>query len=135
MEDSTVRVVKVIGFDHVVLIVEDTERSLRWYRDVLGLAAERLAEWQRGEAPFVSVRIDSTTVIDLVEGDVTGRNVDHVCLVVAGVTDLGMWAAGAGLPIVEGPARRWGAQGWATSVYVHDPDGHLVEIRTYPAGS
>jgi len=126
---------EVVGFDHVVLIVADVERAIAWYRDVLGLTTERWEEWQRDEAPFVSVRIDATTVIDLVEGDVTGRNVDHFCLVVAPETDLAVWARAASIPIIEGPARRWGAQGWAVSIYVHDPDGHVVELRTYPTGA
>ena len=32
------------GFDHVVLIVRDVERSVAWYRDKLGLEPARLDE-------------------------------------------------------------------------------------------
>ena len=33
--------------------------------------------------------------------------------------------------VVDGPGSRWGAQGDATSVYVTDPDGNVVELRRY----
>ena len=33
--------------------------------------------------------------------------------------------------IVEGPVERWGARGVGWSVYVTDPDGNQVELRSY----
>ncbi|WP_405114950.1 hypothetical protein OG559_11255 [Micromonospora sp. NBC_01405] len=45
------------------------------------------------------------------------------------------WAeviASGDLDVVEGPAGRFGARGSATSVYVRDPDGNVVELRWYP---
>jgi catechol 2,3-dioxygenase-like lactoylglutathione lyase family enzyme len=124
--------VQVIGFDHLVLVVADVERSLAWYTGVLGLAGDRVDEWRRGEAPFPSVRVDATTIIDLIAGSpVAGRNVDHLCLVVD-PTDLAAWAAEAGVTIVDGPGPRFGARGTATSIYVRDPDGNTVELRHYP---
>jgi len=120
----------VTGLDHVVLVVTDAEASVRWYSDVLGLGAERLDEWRSGEAPFVSVRVSAMTVIDLLEGAVTGRNVDHIALVVNGV-DLDEVAARADLDVASGPSRVWGAQGWGMGLYLRDPDGHVIEIRTY----
>jgi len=33
--------------------------------------------------------------------------------------------------VVDGPDTRWGAQGDATSLYVKDPDGNVVELRYY----
>ena len=59
------------GFDHLVLVVADVRRTLAFYGQ-LGLAPERLAEWERGEVPFVSLRLDATTVIDLVESGAGG---------------------------------------------------------------
>ena len=116
---------RVTGFDHIVLVVSDVERSLGWYRDALGLAPERVEEWKDGRAPFPSVRIDAGTVIDLVQGNRDGRNVDHFCLVVEDELDVD------GHEVVEGPVPRWGARGMATSVYVRDPDGNVVELRRY----
>ncbi len=121
--------VRVTGLDHLVLVVADVRRSLAWYQ-ALGLGTERVAEWEAGEAPFPSIRIDATTVIDLVAGARTGQNLDHLCLVVEPL-DLETLAASPDLDVVEGPVPRWGAQGWATSVYVRDPDDNIVELRHY----
>jgi catechol 2,3-dioxygenase-like lactoylglutathione lyase family enzyme len=124
--------VQVIGFDHLVLAVADVERSLSWYRDVLGLPGVRVDEWRRQEVPFPSVRIDPTTIIDLIprRDHAGGRNVDHLCLVVE-PTNMVAWAAAAGLAIIDGPDQRFGAQGVATSIYVRDPDDNTVELRHY----
>ncbi len=72
--------VRVEGHDHVVVTVADVERSLTWYRDLLGLEVEREAEWRAGEVPFPSIRIDNGAVIDLLAGERTGQNIDHVAL-------------------------------------------------------
>ena len=74
--------VRTVGMDHVVFTVADVERSLAWYCDELGLTGERVDEWRRGEVLFPSVRIDESTIIDLLQGERTGNNVDHVCLVI-----------------------------------------------------
>lgn len=121
---------QIQGFDHLVLRVADVERSLAWYCDELGLAPERVEEWRRGEAPFPSVRIDRSTIIDLVAGERAGENMDHLCLVVA-PTDLEAVKASGRFTVVDGPAARWGAQGVGMSVYVVDPDGNVVELRHY----
>lgn len=122
--------VRVRGLDHVVLRVADVERSVAWYRDRLGLRPERLEEWRAGTAPFASVRIDASTLLDLLEGAADGTNVDHVALVVDPV-DLDGVVASGDFDVVAGPSRLWGAQGWGRGVYVRDPDGHVVELRTY----
>ena len=121
---------QVRGFDHVVLTVEDPERSLAWYCDELGLRPERVEQWRQGDVPFPSVRIDESTVIDLVAGERTGSNMDHFCLVVAS-TDFEALKASGRFTVVDGPAQRWGARGVATSLYVLDPDGNVVELRHY----
>ena len=119
--------------DHIVLVVADVERSVAWYCDVLGLEAQRVEEWRRHEVFFPSVRVDEGTIIDLVHGerDSGGRgNVDHFCLVVDDV-DLEAVRDGGTFDVVEGPVTRWGARGDATSLYVRDPDGNVVELRCY----
>ena len=123
--------IKVRGLDHIVLAVGDTRRSLAWYGEVLGLEPLRVPEWEAGEVFFPSLRVDATTIIDLVETPRTGVNMDHVCLVVDPV-DLAALAASGDVEVVDGPDTRWGAQGNATSLYIRDPDGNVVELRHYP---
>ena len=119
------------GLDHLVLVVADVDATLAWYGRVAGLGGVRVDDWRNGEAPFPSLRVDEGTIIDLVpglEGDARGH-LDHFCLVVdrTGFTQL---AADPDLEIVDsGP--RFGARGQAESIYVRDPDGLLVEFRTY----
>jgi catechol 2,3-dioxygenase-like lactoylglutathione lyase family enzyme len=124
--------VKVIGFDHLVLRTTDVERALAWYCDELGLEPVRVDEWRRGEILFPSVRVNADTIIDILEVERTGLNVDHLCLVVA-PTDLAALAASGRLDVVgDGPAERlFGARGEATSLYVRDPDGNVIELRHY----
>jgi catechol 2,3-dioxygenase-like lactoylglutathione lyase family enzyme len=121
---------RVIGFDHIVLVCSDVERTLAWYCDLLGLEPERVDEWRRGEAPFPSVRVDGATIIDLIAGEPTDGRLDHFCLVVD-PTDLDAIAASGEFTVVDGPARRFGARGDGTSLYVRDPDGTVVELRHY----
>ncbi|MFE6775183.1 VOC family protein [Streptomyces sp. NPDC057702] len=124
----------VIAFDHLVLTVDDIERSLAFYCGPLGLTPVRVDEWRAGTAPFPSVRISPTSIIDLVRRDETavrGTNVDHICLVVEPldwqqVIDSGRFT------VLAGPGERFGARGAAQSLYVADPDGNTVELRWYP---
>ncbi|MFF2811604.1 VOC family protein [Streptomyces sp. NPDC058000] len=122
---------RVKDFDHLVLTVEDIERSLAFYCGPLGLEPVRVDEWRAGKAPFPSVRVTPSTIIDLVTGDRSGSNVDHICLVVdpldwQEVIDSGRFT------VLEGPVGRYGARGEAQSIYVSDPDGNTVELRWYP---
>src|SRR5215467_16382322 len=75
----------VCALDHIVLNVADVERSLEFYQRALGLAAERVEAWRRREVGFPSLRINDSTIIDLVkggDGGVAGEgNLAHFCLV------------------------------------------------------
>lgn len=129
---SYVRAVRVIGFDHVVLICRDVEASLRYYGEVLGLEAIDVDEWRAGEVSFPSVRVDESTIIDLLQGEPDGRNTDHICLVIE-PTDLRELATRPELNVVKGPVVRGGATGRGWSLYAVDPDGHLIELKQYGA--
>ncbi|GAB2624982.1 VOC family protein [Streptomyces capparidis] len=122
---------RVKDFDHLVLNVEDVERSLDFYCGTLGLAPVWVAEWRAGEVPFPSVRVSPTTIIDLVSGPRGESNVDHICLVVEPVDWAEVVASGV-FTVLDGPGRRFGARGDAESLYVRDPDGNTVELRWYP---
>jgi len=124
--------IDVIGFDHLVLVCTDVERTLAWYLDELGLQPVRVDEWRAGTAPFPSARVDAHTIIDLVAGTPTDGRLDHLCLVVS-ETDLDAVKASGRFDVVAGPATRYGAQGNGRSLYVRDPDGTVVELRYYPA--
>jgi catechol 2,3-dioxygenase-like lactoylglutathione lyase family enzyme len=130
MDPADSPAVRVTGLDHVVLNVADTERSLAFYLGELGLAPVRVDEWRRGDVFFASVRVDDALILDLLEVAPDGRNVDHICLVIE-EQDLQALADSGRFEVVDGPDQRFGARGDGTSLYVRDPDGHVVELRHY----
>ena len=73
---------------------------------------------------------DDTTLIDLFHGPPDGRNVDHVAYVTNGV-DFDRFVSEHGDIVEVGPADLFGARGQGRGVYIRDPDGNRVEIRTY----
>jgi catechol 2,3-dioxygenase-like lactoylglutathione lyase family enzyme len=121
-------VVKVVGLDHIVLRVADVEKSLAFYIDTLGLEPVRVEEWRRGEVLFPSVRLTPETIIDVFAAERTGDNLDHFCLVIE-PTDLD--ALAEHFPDARRADGLFGAQGYASSLYIHDPDGNTVELRSY----
>jgi len=125
-------VLRIQAVDHLVLVVDDVDRSVAWYRDVLGLEVLRYDQWKAGEVFFPSLRVDETTIIDIVAGarGEGRRNLDHFCLVVDEI-DLSAVRDSGRFDVVEGPATRWGARGDGQSLYVRDPDGNVVELRHY----
>jgi catechol 2,3-dioxygenase-like lactoylglutathione lyase family enzyme len=128
---------RIVALDHIVLNVGDVERSLAFYTERLGLSAERVERWRKGELPFPSVRVNAATIIDLVKAPAAPAerqlNLAHFCLVTdAGDLDgLAAELTAAGVAIERGPVVRSGARGDARSIYFRDPDDNLVELRTY----
>ena len=122
----------MIELDHFILEVTDPAVAARWFHDRLGLEAVRLAEWQRGEVPFPSVRIGAATIIDLFPPPMwrgaTPSNPNHVCFAM----DPERFAAfRATSDIVRSDDHNFGARGYGSSIYVAGPDGISVEVRTY----
>jgi catechol 2,3-dioxygenase-like lactoylglutathione lyase family enzyme len=128
--------------DHIVLAVQDMDAMLRFYLEVLGLQPHRVDEYRAGAALFPCARIHEGTLIDLLPpslwnlgGEATGThpNLNHFCLAL----EASEWdpllarLAAAGVEIEAGPMTLSGARGDGTSVYVRDPDGNRVELRTY----
>lgn len=128
-----------IVLDHIVLNVQDVERELRFYCEVIGGAPERVEEWRAGEVLFPSVRLNDDTLIDLAppglwSGERAGvANLNHFCLSFqpADWAPLLARLAGAGVPLDAGPMKLWGAHGDAVAYYLRDPEGNAVEVRCY----
>ncbi len=130
--------------DHIVLNVEDDETMIAFYSEFLQLPTERLEEYRAVAVPFVSLRLNADTIIDLFPKKLwektarlgEGReNLNHYCLAVTR-TD---WEAlikrleARSIPVERGPVPLWGAQGIGTSIYFRDPEKNLIEVRHYEA--
>ena len=126
---------RVRSLDHVVIVCGDVERTLRWWRGELGLEAVRVEEWRAGEAPFPSLRIDDSTIIDFLDGHRTGENVAHVAVEVdVSPDELARLVDERGWDVVAPLNHRlFGARGIGAGVYIRDPEGNVVELRSYPA--
>ncbi len=128
---------KIIDADHTNWRVRDLERSLRFYRDVLGLDPFGLEEYNRGERTIVSLRVTPTFILHLrpdsgFEPGPTG-GYDHLALVVED-TDLEVLArylTEAGVEVERRLEGVVGARGEGEALYVRDPDGYLIELKLY----
>src|SRR5262245_14626997 len=131
--------------DHVVLWVEDPQRSLDFYQRVLGFEGLRVSEFARGEVPFVSVRVSEDSIIDLMSRDLApsvdamfesrgsaGNRINHVCLAMnrEEFEELRVGLTEYGVPVSDIKANLYGARGAAPeSFYFQDIDGNVVEAR------
>lgn len=119
--------------DHLVVTAWDIDRTLDFYRRVLGMEPVTFAGGRRGLA-FGRQKINLHQA---------GREFEPKALKPApGTVDLCLIATtplaeaiehikACGVAIVEGPVARTGALGPMQSVYIRDPDGNLIEISNY----
>ena len=121
--------VKISGIDHLVINVADTERAMCWYRDRLGFEPERYEEWKSGDAPFLSMRVNDSTVIDLLETRRSGENVDHISFLVDG--SFAETLSHDDVEVVREFETVYGALGWGPAVYIRDLDGNVIELKRY----
>lgn len=124
------------AIDHVVLRVVDLERSIAFYREVIGCTLDR----RRPEYGMVHMRAGSS-MIDLLDingpmgggaqVDQHGANFDHFCLQIAPFDEQALIAhlQTFGLELELPVQQRYGAQGSGPSLYLHDPDGNRVELK------
>ena len=127
---------RVKGLDHVVLRVADMDRAIGFYEQVLGLHVER----RLSEIGLVQLRAGSA-MIDLVpqkEGEAPDRNIDRrnmdhyaVQIETLDVEALSAHLRRCGVDPGE-VRRRYGAEGYGSSIYITDPDGNTVELKGPP---
>lgn len=124
------------SLDHVALYVRDVHRSAAWYRDVLGLERRYAEAW--GDVPVVMVA--GGTGVALFPARVpaaprapTERAPGAFAHVAFRVSAGGLREAMAELRARDVPFEEQD-HGIARSIYLHDPDGHQVELTTYDVG-
>jgi glyoxylase I family protein len=122
---------RVKGLDHIVLRVADIDRAVAFYGDVLGCPVER----RLAEIGLVQLRAGAS-MIDLVprsEDEDDGRNVDHFAVQIEALDVPALSAHLRRHGIDPGEVRRrYGAEGYGSSIYITDPDGNTVELKGPP---
>jgi len=128
--------------DHVVLRVVDLDRSLHFYRDVLGCPLEKVQEdiglWQLRAGRALIDLVPLSGRLGSAGGagpGAEGRNLDHVCFRVAPFDAAAIFAHLDGHGIAHGEVvSRYGAEGYGPSIYLTDPDGNTIELKGPPVG-
>ncbi|OLF54744.1 VOC family protein [Pseudomonas chlororaphis] len=130
----------VTRLDHVVLRVQDLQRSLDFYTQVLGCEVKK----RRDDLGMIHLGAGAS-MIDLVDVDgvlgrqggaaagAEGHNVDHICLRIEPFDEPALLAHLRGFGLRAEPAMaRYGAEGEGWSIYCFDPDGNQVELKGPP---
>jgi len=122
---------KLESLDHVAISVRDVARSAAWYCEVLGL--DRLHEDAWGSNPAVVGAGGTGLALFPVEGagqPPPGHDVLTMRHVAFRVNSAGFEAAQAELR-ARGVPFTFEDHAISRSIYVHDPDGHRIELTTY----
>jgi catechol 2,3-dioxygenase-like lactoylglutathione lyase family enzyme len=130
---------EVAGIDHIVLRTTRLSEMLNFYSNILGCKIEREMPKEIG---FTQLRA-GLALIDLVTVDsqlgklgggapsASENNMDHFCLQLKSIADADIKSHLRSHGIEPGDfEERYGAQGLGTSIYIKDPEGNSVELRS-----
>ena len=129
----------IAGIDHIVLRTTRLNEMLHFYCCVLGCTLER----QTSDEIGITQLRAGNSLIDLINVNsklgksgggppgTTGNNLDHFCLQLESIADDDIRAHLKAHHITVGDfSERYGAQGMGKSVYIKDPEGNTVELRS-----
>ncbi len=120
--------------DHIIVAVNDLESSIRFYTEVLGLSYEGKQD------PFAVLRVTPDFTMQLAPWGTTGGA--HLAFAMSRtefeqvfreVREAGIEFGDSFHSVGnrQGPGEEPGARGPGASLYVFDPNRHLIEIRHY----
>jgi catechol 2,3-dioxygenase-like lactoylglutathione lyase family enzyme len=128
------KVATMKAIDHLILKVNNLDESVRFYREILGF------EHAGTDGPFTVLRVSPTFQLQLAPFGTPGMEHYAFALSRAEFDAVLAKLAEAGLPygprfdgvgMETGIGNEWGARGAAPTAYFHDPNRHLLEVRTY----
>ena len=121
---------KIERIDHLNLTVADIDRSLEFYKRVLGMQAESVSE-SRAALYFgqQKIHLDAAGTTTMAGEK---RMPAHICFITQEpVSEVMAHLERCGVPVRMGPDPRAGAIGTIQSVYIDDPDQNSIEISSY----
>ena len=123
-----------IVLDHTIVPVNDRKETVEFYTRIFGF--EDLGE----VGPFLAVAVNNTLNLDFRQSD-DFRSIHYAFAMEAGEFEEAFERIrGAGIAYgdspfdmenMKGPGMTMGAQGNGKAVYFKDPNGHVLEIKTY----
>jgi catechol 2,3-dioxygenase-like lactoylglutathione lyase family enzyme len=122
------------ALDHLILRVNELEESVAFYTGVMGFA------WEGQDGPFTVIRVSADFQLQLAPYGTPGF--EHYAFAVSRAEFDAIFSRikAAHIPYGSsfdsvgenaGPGEESGARGLAPTLYFHDPNKHLLEIRTY----
>jgi catechol 2,3-dioxygenase-like lactoylglutathione lyase family enzyme len=123
-----------VTLDHLIVKVNDSEASVRFYTEVMGFGDE-------GEdGPFSVIRVSPDLTLQLAPWGTEGG--DHLAFAFSPEEFEAAFerVQAANVPYgdsfhdvgnMQGPGQEVGAHGLGPTLYLFDPNGHLVELRHY----
>jgi len=120
-----------LGLRHVALRVVDLERSLHFWRDLLGY---RIVWQPDPDNAYLTSGADNLALhrVDAVDAPSAGARLDHVGVFVASPEDVARWVerlAAAGVTIRQGVRTH---RDGSVSAYVENADGVVVQVVWVP---
>lgn len=131
--------ISVLGIDHIVIRAKDASMMIAFYTNILGCAVERdlsaefgLTQLRAGRSLIDIVSVNS--ILGKKGGPAPksmGNNMDHFCLQIAKIDEavLAEFLEAQHVSVSDFE-RRYGADGYGRSVYISDPEGNIVELKS-----
>ena len=124
----------MIKIDHLILNVNDVDASIDFYVNVLGFKLEG------ADGPFTVIRVNDDCTLQLAPWGTAGN--EHLAFALSREAFDRVFALmkERAIPYGDsfhsvgnnlGPGVEAGAKGPAPTLYMNDPNNHLIEIRTY----
>lgn len=130
---------RITGHSHIALIVADLAASAAFYRELLGMREaarpptfDFAGAWYRAgnaEIHLIAAHEGKQAPGDAPNPGPKKPRARHFALEVADMDATLAHLRQHGVPIAAGPQPRGDG---ALQVYIHDPDGHLIELCTPP---
>ena len=121
---------KIERIDHLNITVADIDRSVEFYKRVLGMEIETMGEG-RAALHFGQQKIHLDAAGEAMAMSGEKRMPAHICFITESpMSEVTARLQECGVPVrMRGP--RAGAIGTIQSVYIDDPDQNSIEIATY----
>lgn len=124
---------KIERIDHIVLTVENIEKTIKFYTEILGMKAIVFGEG-RYALTFGNQKINLHQKGKEFEPKAnfpTCGSSDLCFIVSSKIESVKLEIESKGVEIIEGIVERTGAMGKIQSVYLRDPDNNLIELSNY----